>query len=412
MSFRYGSHVIIYIPVAGNLKSFCLKRPTMFDLRIGITCIMGHDLDMDKYSIVSYRNNKVYIIEHDRDVEEIGGSKGHENIYIMEKFHEPNEGNYLRNVELNKCEFHYASNKIAIFEKELSILNNFKRYGYHIIKLTADQMACVRNMYNMFYEFCKRPLIDKYSYSYASLKNTQPQFGYKKTELRKEYFVCRQVPEQLTKELQYPNEEFEKLVLQTFNMYARLSQELIVKILYELQIDQQKIEEVLCNILSPASTLATFGFSCMMEVFRYDCEGASNTYRIPCGDHRDASLLTLIPKCMGPPGLEVFNWDLDGWERIEEKTSTNECIVLAGELLHRLSAGAVTPTSHRVVIEQFPEKETARFSCPFEIMLNPTYIIDCKELFPKKEISKEFEIEETSPDYISRVSQHLVSVNK
>jgi isopenicillin N synthase-like dioxygenase len=375
---------------------------------------------MNKYSIVSCRTHKVYIIEHDRDVEEIGGSQGYETIYIMEKIHNPVAENYLRNVELPMSEFHYECNKNK-GENPLSLVNarntispimNFKKFGYHVIELNGYQVQCINNMYNMFYEFCKMPDESKDSYSYASLKNTQPQFGYRKTELRKEYFVCRKIPFSLVNKLQYPSQEFENIVYQTFDMYSSVAKDLLVKILKDLQINHEKIEEILVNIVSPAQSVDVFGFSCMMEVFRYDCEGAPQTYRVPCGDHTDASLLTFIPKCMGPSGLDVFNWNTGGWERIEEQTSANQCIVLAGELLHRLTAGMITPTSHRVVIEQFPDKEKARFSCPFEIMLNPTYTMRCKDLFPNKEIAKEYEINETSPDYISRVSQNLVSVNK
>ena len=413
MSFRYGSQVTVYAQFNGVSKSFILKTPRMLDLRVCMTSTYLHQFDMNIVSFVAVRNNKVYIIEHDRDVEEVGGSSGKETIYVVDKIHNVKTENYLRNVEIYPSELHYVCEdplKGTTCIGKQSIITNFRRYGYHVIKLTNEQLESVHKMFNLFSEFCK--LSDKNIYSYMSLKNTQPQFGYKKTELRKEYFVCRDIPSQLKGELEYPNKHFEDVVYETLNMYSKLSNSILMNVLIELEIDKSKIDEIMNGIHSPAQSLDTFGFTNMMEIFRYDCEGNAKTFRMPCGDHRDASLLTFIPKCMGPPGLEVYNWYLDGWEKVEERILADECVVLVGELLHRLTAGQITPTSHRVVIEQFEDKDSGRFSCPFEIMLNPSYEINCKKLFPGKQMLEEFIITETSPDFISRVSQKLVSVNK
>ena len=410
MSFRCGSQVTVYIQFNGNTKSFVLRFPSMLELRVQITSTCTHNFDMNMFSFIAYRNNRVYLIEHDRDVEELGGSTGSEIIYVVDKIYNIKPECYLRNVEINLSEFEYVCDIEKTYSSKNSILTNFKKYGYHIIKLSNKQLEAVHRMFNLFYEFCKSP--DKNEYSYVSLKNTQPQFGYKKTELRKEYFVCRNIHLQLRGELVYPNQEFEDIVYETFKMYSKLSESLLLNVLTELNIDEDKINEIMNGIHGPAGCIDTFGFSNMMEIFRYECEGTAGKYRMPCGDHRDASLLTFIPRCMGPPGLEVYNWYLGGWEKVEERISSNDCIVLVGELLHRLTAGQITPTSHRVVIEQFEEKDKARFSCPFEIMLNPSYQINCRQLFPNKILSDEFNVIETSPDFISRVSQKLVSVNK
>lgn len=137
---------------------------------------------------------------------------------------------------------------------------------------------------------------------------------------------------------------------------------------------------------------------------------------MPCGDHRDVSLLTIIPKCQGPPGLEIYDWQGNinntggGWIKVEQQSRSNECIVLAGELLHRLTAGMICPTSHRVTVKLNCTED--RISSPCELLLHPLYTFNCSKLFPFNEISKEYSVLETSRDYISRTSQTLVSVNK
>ena len=200
----------------------------------------------------------------------------------------------------------------------------------------------------------------------------------------------------------------------------------------------------------PSDSIDTFGFTDMMEIFRYKGDAPilpyqclwhpskpwlstpenlfpesvsreapkmdEKRFRIPCGDHRDVALFTIIPKCRGPSGLEVYDWE-GGWTNVEEQIEDGECIVLAGELLHRLTAGKICPTSHRVIIEvtsgeSSESGEGDRYSSPCELLLNPLYKIDCQKLFPNEKISENFKCIETSQDYISQTSQKLVSVNK
>lgn len=432
MSFRSGSSVTIRTRFNGQSKVFELSHPSFLDLRIALASLYGVDIT-ENHSIIVCRNNKVYSIVHDRDVEEIGGKTGQEDLFICDKL---TSSTYLRNIELDLSEIEYCTREDHTFLQpspstlSADSLANFLKYGYHKIKLNPDQLKKVHAMFDVFNRFCQS--IEKDKYSYASLKHTQPKFGYRQTELRKEYFVCRQIPTELRDTLNYPSFEFENTFNMAFQMYSEVSRDLLSDILNQLHIgatpcwgkerhsfpiqelrgNTDTIDKIMHEITSPAKTPDVFGFTCMMEVFRYDCFGSKNTFRIPCGDHTDASLLTIIPKCLGPPGLEVFNWFTGAWEMVEASNEADECVVLAGELLYRLTAGKIAPTSHRVVIEQYPVKDIARFSCPFEIMLNPHYEIDCKKLFPEDRISDEFAIIETSPDYISRVSQKLVSVNK
>lgn len=155
-------------------------------------------------------------------------------------------------------------------------------------------------------------------------------------------------------------------------MLGKIAQNILLEILSNLNADADEINLLLKNTLTPVTNTNLIGFASMMEVFKYNCTGPSGKFRIPCGDHRDVSLLTLIPKCRGPSGLEVFNWN-GFWDKTEEKSDESDCVVLAGELLHRLTAGKISPTSHRVVVTtndvRCDHELAARFSCPMELLL-------------------------------------------
>ncbi len=203
-------------------------------------------------------------------------------------------------------------------------------------------------------------------------------------------------------------------------LMGNITQTLMKTILSDgLKCNKHVVDSILQGTMDPAQSLDTFGFTSLMEVFRYNCadrrnksncEEDENRYRIPCGDHRDVSLLTIIPKCVGTPGLEVFNWK-GYWQAVEAASTDLDCVVFAGELLHRLTAGAVSPTSHRVVVQLKNCADSARYSCTFELLLNPRFEIDCKQLFNSYSTT-EFKCIETSQDYISNTSKHLISVNK
>ena len=131
------------------------------------------------------------------------------------------------------------------------------------------------------------------------------------------------------------------------------------------------------------------------------------------------SRVPVAEKSSPPKGLEIFNWQ-GYWESVEENSDDHECIVMAGELLHRLTEGKITPTSHRVVValSDNDDNDNDRYSCPFELLLHPyrsfltgKKVID-DDYYNSYSKSNDFKFNETSQDYISRTSQKLVSVNK
>lgn len=438
MSFRSGSRIILLIKsmiksiTKPMIKSttlnapITLNRPMLFELYIALTTIGINNVPQKQLSVI--RNKISYKIENDRDVEELGGSIGEEILYV-DNIHQPFQN--LANIILTSQDIEAASNdkpkdELIVFPNERNLCGDeivyaLQKYGYFKLRLSQDERDIVLEAFKTMKEFCQNLSTKKNKFIQPSIGNMQPQFGYRSTKLNKEYFVCRNVHDNLKQSLQFPNKHFEDAMMKWYHMIGRISQTLMKSILVDgLKYNENQVDQLLDGTLDPAETLDTFGFSSMTEIFRYDCTSTScseNGYRIPCGDHRDVSLLTIIPKCMGPPGLQVFNWQ-GFWQAVENQSTDLDCVVIAGELLHRLSAGEISPTSHRVVVPLSTlekDQDIARYSCPFEILLRPLYEIDCCKLIGENiniKISDTFQTVETSQDYISNTSKNLISVNK
>ena len=383
----------------------------------------------------------------------LGGRNGEEIIYILYRtdllesvplsdYLFTREDIYGENFKFNNVTEILSRNSDTLGK---NCLQSFKTQGYLRLQLTCDEQKAVDDAISAFKEFTNLSKSQKEEYAYTSIKSAQPQFGYRSTALHKEYFVCREIQGLTVTDdnnsedciLKYPSEYFEKTIIHALKTLNAISRKLLKTILHELYADPQELDCIMNGLSLPSDSIDTFGFTDMMEIFRYDCSQSKNTsqttpenlfpesvsreapksdekrFRIPCGDHRDVALFTIIPKCRGPSGLEVYDWE-GGWTNVEEQIEDGECIVLAGELLHRLTAGKICPTSHRVIIELSSSEsdENDRYSSPCELLLNPLYKIDCQKLYPNEKISENFKCIETSQDYISRTSQKLVSVNK
>jgi len=434
MAFRSGSNIKLLLQCNDIPPTvFTLFTPKLFDLQLSLVAL-GSEWNEDKHIIVTKRNEELYSIVKDRDVEELGGKNGEEVIYIMQK----NEVEKSRTLPL--CEYLFTREdvyednfvfnnvKTKILERDSVTLGReclqaFKTNGYLRLRLTKEERKAVSNAISVFKEFTNQSIDEKEEYAYSSIKSAQPQFGYRSTALHKEYFVCREIQSLKHGDcsLKYPSKYFETTVRHALKTLNTISRRLLKAILQEMDANPRELDCIMEGLSSPADSIDTFGFTNMMEIFKYDSGtgvasrgfegGGAASFRIPCGDHRDVALFTLLPKCMGPTGLEVYDWE-GGWTNAEEQSGEDECIVLAGELLHRLTAGKICPTSHRVIIQLSDEKDNNRYSSPCELLLNPLYNIDCQKLFPNEKISENFKCIETSQDYISSTSQKLVSVNK
>ncbi len=69
-----------------------------------------------------------------------------------------------------------------------------------------------------------------------------------------------------------------------------------------------------------------------------------------CGEHTDYGLLTIIPPSYGAPGLELYNWTTGDWDQVERMhAGPDECTVMVGETLEKLSNKYLLTSIHRVV---------------------------------------------------------------
>jgi isopenicillin N synthase-like dioxygenase len=102
-----------------------------------------------------------------------------------------------------------------------------------------------------------------------------------------------------------------------------------------------------------------------MTMFRYDsAESVHTPY------HSDVSLVTVLPKCRGAPGLHVFSWT-QGWLDIERDMPDGCAVVIAGETLTAMSHNAMSPGIHDV-----SHIDTIRYSAPLQLLANSSAIID------------------------------------
>lgn len=416
MSFRCGSSVKLLVIDLRNKERYIvnLGRPTLFDLKVALSSYNS----TEHTKLFVKRNEKIFVITCDRCVEELGGYTSEEIMYL--------ETDTSTRTTIDLCKYQMSRDELPVTIQP-KLKSDLRKNGYLIISLSESDY----NVFHCFVEAMKDftsncPDSYKNTYGIRSIggMSTQPEFGYRKTNLQKEYFVCRDLTKLQsgkTSILKYPSKHFEECAMNYINAMKSITKKLLRSILISLSIKEEYLEEVLNHCGNSADSLNTLGFASMSEIFRYDCKGyipssdsgggggGEGNLRMPCGDHVDVSLLTVIPKCIGTPGLEVFDWE-QGWISIEKELKTNECVVMAGEMLNRLTCGNVTPTSHRVVIETDSNNE--RYSAVYELLPDPSYLIDCVKLFGASVSQEQYKIVETSCDYISRISQNLVSVNK
>lgn len=439
MSFRYGPIVrcLVYNLDDDSKKYIELKKPTFFDLIIAL------QIENTATNIFVKRRNKLFAIQTNRDVEEIGAATGEEVMYLSSKDTldalDALDALDLLDIAilpLSRYQFHrsdipvkidvygdciISSNRANIMEKGGIIFEGIRTHGFLRVRLDKTECITLKKIFEEIKWFTEqnRAIKDRYSYQSIGSDSTQPQFGYRQTDLSKQYFVCRKLSDKLKTEfdIKYPSETFETCVAEYMDMMGDITKHILSALLFEIGYDRYHVRNILEGSLSPAQSLSTLGFTSMTELFRYDCSGYvddENNLRMPCGDHQDVSLFTIIPAAQGTGGLEIFDWKRE-WLRVEEHMQIfpNECIVFPGELLQRLTAGIINATPHRVVVKVGPECKD-RISCPFELLLRPDYIIDCNTLLfnTQTQITTDYRKTETAQDYISRISQNLVSVNK
>jgi hypothetical protein len=154
------------------------------------------------------------------------------------------------------------------------------------------------------------------------------------------------------------------------------------------------------------------------------------------------SVLTAIPRARGAPGLQIYDFAAnDGrgsWVRMEGGDDVGEdvddggsgaVVLMAGEMLQRLTNNIIVATQHRVVLDAPAAAATngngdavaanasPRMSMPFELFLNPSSTIDYNVLWPsaspeqRARWNPDCAVVERPHEFIARSSKGLISVN-
>jgi hypothetical protein len=279
-------------------------------------------------------------------------------------------------------------------------LESLINHGYFVITLNERMAETVESLYAQIALYFSDE-IPSSSDNEETASNYQVPSGYSLSRKKqKQFYVVRQgnfVPESLS------------WSLVAFKELGTIARGIAMVILTSLGCDSEMAAALLTNSLSKAESHRHVPFTSCIELFQYNYSELAGFH---CEAHTDASVLTIIPKGLGLSGLEVKNPKTGVWRNVESGLQPNQCIVLAGDMLHRLTNNIIAPTQHRVNISQESPITDKRYSCPFELMLDPNMIIDCSRLFPKMEIVPHCSTIESSMSCMSEFSYDRISVNK
>ena len=334
--------------------------------------------------------------------------------------------------------------------------------GFVRLRLPPELQRRVQELQSAQLAFFRLPGEVKQSFALPRARglaaNYQPPFGYVvNSDCNKEYLVVRQPPVSSgadhsgggaarapfaqhpdstqapppvdDRRLQYTlpaGVDMEARVWPVFHALGYLCQDMLRLLLSSLDVAADKIDAVLHDTLAPARDSLSLGHTSVMELFCYRSASAqprsaaeTEAGCLPCSIHTDASLLTLIPRSVGPAGLEIFNWRAGDWQAVEAQArGPAECVVFAGDMLQRLVNGAVLAAQHRVVFDQAAGAD--RLSSPFELFAAPDYLLDCAALLSDswqhfaepRELSRDCRRVEAARTASGAFSAGLVSVNK
>ena len=144
-----------------------------------------------------------------------------------------------------------------------------------------------------------------------------------------------------------------------FDAENELASNLFCSVAKKLKISSSAVTDLLQAEIGPCEVSESF-----MHLFRYhrDESLSKEKFSLPCEPHTDSGLLTIIPQCLGEPGLECLSKKLGTFVCVEELflDKKNVCTVLAGETLAALSRGKISGTVHQV-------RPSNRISIPFQL---------------------------------------------
>jgi len=344
------------------------------------------------------------------------------------------------------------------------LLASFRERGFLRLRFSAEELAALHKLAQVQQDFFALPLEQKDPSLIVGpdgLKtsphkgNYQKAHGYSSSHAcRKEFFVVRQPPQpnvavaaasgaaaaaSARARLFDPSlwllpaepAEFSAAVFAVFHQMGRVCQHVTSLLLEALGAAPERAAMLLRDSMAPARNDEANRFTSVIELFHYSAgrervdskeDSAASASPpppppLPCSIHSDASLLTLIPRCVGPAGLHVFNWAAAGWQVAEAQSSADEGILFPGDMMQRVTNGAVLATMHRVAFEEEAARSPSaqsRYSCPFELFLAPEAVVDCATLLglPPAEVHAECRAVVSAMEALAALSQNLVSVNK
>jgi isopenicillin N synthase-like dioxygenase len=346
--------------------------------------------EIDEFYVTREKMN--WILDNDRDVEELSGNClepwERETLYVklnsvVNVEQQPNRLN-LREFPLPRAWLPIVLPDyiLSVLESDIpclghELIQSMRHHGYFKIRLSEQTMRTVNETFRTLIDFFDLPADDKLSFAGSTHSRLAPYFGYRATSLQKEFFVYRNtdlfaVPAPIAP-LQVGFESLGGLLQGV--MRSILQQEFLWP--------ESEIEASLRDMLSTIADQSALPFSTFLEVFKYDCKTAipayqdglrsgDERYRILCGEHRDCSLLTIVPRCQGTvTGLELYDWSLGAWVRVEDALQPDEAVVFPGEYFALFTSSPMPACCHRVVVP-INRLDGVRYSCPYELTPFPT----------------------------------------
>ncbi len=370
----------------GDRDSLLLLRTrSFFGLLVAASQTPGFDYD-DQTTFRVSRFGQWWRVSNDRDVARLQDEdvcavcRGEEGRGLAPLCHAPQ----LRS-EVGEA----VAEKEEAEKDEVSLLASLQKRGYARVTLSEHQRRSVDEALDAMDAFCNESAESKQRCALSSTHKKQPPFGYRRTDLQKQLFVCRPVPGP------WPSAAFEQAVRNVYRALGDVALALANDLLRQLGWSDATIADLLHEAVPPSCPLdEEVPFRSMAEMFRY--ESPQSQYGgevfVPCDSHQDVSLLTLIPTARGCPGLEMWDWQRGRFVAVERGAPATDCIVFVGDLWHKLVSADMQPAVHRVVVSV--QQAEPRLSCPFELLPRPGF--SCAQLEG-----------DTSKQFVSKTSRKL-----
>ena len=385
--FRSGEPARLIVNYEGQRNIALLQNPTMHSLRSTVAAVIPTLTEFDGLCFYVKRDGIEFALEDERDLEELGGilklAHERENVYVIKKSIVQRPG--LRQFPLKRDmipALFNISKQVPIFvegerKHGSEMMEALRKHSFFKIKLRKETLECIEETFKATIDFFENESPEtKMKYAGSTTSRLAPNFGYRATSLQKEYFVFRNtttLSDSLPGKLVSLKKGFD-------SMCSVLRQCMEDMLCGSLDWSEEKACAALSNALDPIDVAANekhIKSSSFTEVFKYDCTtnisfgDGVDRYKVLCSEHRDTSLLTMIPKFKGSEGgLEAFDWSTGQWHCIENDLEEDEAIVFPGELFSPYCQTDVPACNHRVIVRL--SENGKRYSCPTELLPYPT----------------------------------------